>query len=356
MGRKPMTQKSTSPDITRIMFQALFFSIMMIGSFWVLRPFLSAVVWATMIVIPTWPLMLRVKSRLGGSRGAAVSVMALCLCVLLFVPVWLVIRTIVANTDTLAGWARIVMQFEIPPAPQWISGIPLVGGKITAAWTDLAVTEQKDIAARLTPYLVNFVKIVPAQLGNAGVIFIHFLLTLIVSIILYFKGERAAEGVRAFAVRLAGDRGDQAVLLAAQAIKAVAMGIVVTAIVQAAVAWIGFVIAGIPYAILLTAIIFVLSVVQIGSVPVLVPTVIWLYWSGEAAWGTFMLIWSILVMGLDNILRPVLIKRGANLPLLLIFAGVIGGLISFGIIGLFIGPVILAVTYTLINAWIKESL
>ncbi len=351
-----MPERSGSPDIIRIMFAGLFIGILMIGSFWILRPFISAVVWATMIVIPTWPLMLWMKDRLWGSRILAVLVMVLFLSVLVFVPVWLVIRTIIANTDTLTEWTTVVMQFEIPEAPVWVWGIPLVGEKIAAAWSGLAVAEQKDIMARLTPYFVNFIKFLPAQLGNAGVIFIHFLITLIVSIVLYFKGESAAKGVRAFARRIAADRGDQAVILAAQAVKAVAMGIIVTALVQAAVAWSGFVIAGIPYSILLTAIIFVLSVIQVGAAPVLVPTIIWLYWSGDAGWGTFILIWSLLVMGVDNLLRPYLIKRGANLPLLLIFAGVIGGLISFGILGLFIGPVILAVTYTLINAWVDEAI
>lgn len=351
-----MPERSGTPDIIRIMFAGLFIGILMIGSFWVLKPFISAIVWATMIVIPTWPLMLWMKGRLWGSRTIAVLIMILFLSILVFVPVWLVIRTIIANTDTLEGWTTVVMQFEIPPAPSWISGIPVVGDKITASWSGLAVTEQKDIMAKLTPYFVNFVKLIPAQLGNAGVIFIHLLLTLIISIILYFKGESAAKGVRAFARRLASDKGDQAVILAAQAVKAVAMGIVVTALVQAAVAWLGFVIAGIPYSILLTAIVFVLSVIQVGAGPVLVPTIIWLYWSGDIGWGTFILIWSILVMGLDNLLRPYLIKRGANLPLLLIFAGVIGGLISFGILGLFLGPVILAVTYTLINAWVEEAI
>jgi predicted PurR-regulated permease PerM len=133
------------------------------------------------------------------------------------------------------------------------------------------------------------------------------------------------------------------------------MGIVVTALVQSTVAGIGLGIAGMPQAVLLTALIFFLSIVQIGAGPVLVPTIIWLYWSGSPAWGTFILIWSVIVMGLDNFLRPYLIKRGADLPILLIFAGVIGGLMSFGIIGLFIGPVVLAVSYTLINAWIGGS-
>jgi len=99
-----------------------------------------------------------------------------------------------------------------------------------------------------------------------------------------------------------------------------------------------------------------LSVIQVGAGPVLIPTIIWLYWSGDAFQGTFILIWSVLVMALDNLLRPYLIKKGADLPLLLIFAGVIGGLVSFGILGLFLGPVILAVTYTLINAWVAETL
>lgn len=338
------------------MLAGLFFGILITGSFWVLRPFLSAIIWATMIVIPTWPLMLWMKTRLWDSRLLAVLVMVIFVSILLFVPVWFIIKTIVANTDTLAEWTRAVMRFEMPPAPVWVSDIPILGEKMATTWTNLAVAEQKDITAKVTPYIVNFVTVLPAQLGNAGLIFLHFLLTLIVSIILYFKGDKAAQGVRAFARRLAADRGEQAVLLAAQAVKAVAMGIIVTALVQAGVAWVGLFIAGIPYAFLLTAIVFVLSVVQIGSGPVMIPTVIWLYWSGDVGWGTFILVWTILVMGLDNLLRPYLIKRGANLPLLLIFAGVIGGLISFGILGLFIGPVILAVTYTLIDAWVTETL
>lgn len=343
-------------DLTRIMLSALFIAILALGSFWVLRPFLSAIIWAVMIVIPTWRLMLWMKDRLGGSRALAVFVITLFLCVSVFVPVLLVGRTIVEHTDTLVDWAKLAMQFEVPSAPEWVRRIPIIGPTITEAWQRLVVLQERDVASRLTPYLINLVKLVPAQLGNAGIIFVHFLLTLVISIILFFRGETAAQGIRAFAKRLAGERGDQTVLLAAQAIKAVAMGIVVTALVQAAVAWMGFIAAGIPYAILLTAIVFVLSVVQIGAWPVLVPTVAWLYWSGSAGWGTFFLAWSILVMSLDNFLRPYLIKRGANLPLLLIFAGVIGGLISFGVIGLFIGPVILAVSYTLIRAWVAETL
>ena len=143
-------------------------------------------------------------------------------------------------------------------------------------------------------------------------------------------------------------------MLAGQAIRAVALGVVVTAIVQSLAAGIGLAVSGIPYATVLTAIIFMLCIAQLGPILVLAPAVGWLYWSGDVVWGTVLLVWTVLVGGLDNVLRPILIKRGADLPLLLIFAGVIGGLISLGIIGLFVGPVVLAVTYRLLESWVAD--
>jgi predicted PurR-regulated permease PerM len=176
----------------------------------------------------------------------------------------------------------------------------------------------------------------------------------VIAAVLYMTGETAASGVRRFARRLAADRGEDAVVLAGQAIRAVALGVVVTALLQFVAAGIGLAVVGIPYAAVLTAIILILCIAQVGPILVLAPAVVWLYWSGDALRGTVLLLWSLPVCVLDNILRPLLIKRGADLPLLLIFAGVIGGLVSFGIIGLFVGPVILAVTYRLLEAWIAD--
>jgi predicted PurR-regulated permease PerM len=135
----------------------------------------------------------------------------------------------------------------------------------------------------------------------------------------------------------------------------VALGVVVTAIVQAALAGIGLAVVGVPFASILTALIFILAVAQIGAAPVLILATIWVYSTSGAVWGTAFLAWSIVCTTLDNVLRPVLIRRGADLPLLLIFAGVIGGLISFGVIGLFIGPVVLAVAYTLLVDWVSAD-
>jgi predicted PurR-regulated permease PerM len=129
----------------------------------------------------------------------------------------------------------------------------------------------------------------------------------------------------------------------------------VTALIQAVIGGIGLAVTGVPYPLLLTSLMFLFGVAQIGALPVLLGAVVWAYWSSGTVWGTVMLVWAIFTGSLDHVLRPILIKRGADLPLLLIFAGVIGGLLAFGLIGLFVGPVVLAVTYTLLEEWVAPG-
>jgi predicted PurR-regulated permease PerM len=195
-----------------------------------------------------------------------------------------------------------------------------------------------------------------SQFGGLGGMLIQFLLVVTISAILYSSGEDAAKMVRSFGRRLAGERGEGAMVLAGQAIRAVALGVGVTAIVQTGLGGLGLVIAGVPFAAILSAVMLMLCIAQIGPSLVLFPAVGWMFWQGETGWAMFLLVWSLIVVSIDNVLRPMLIKRGADLPLLLIFAGVIGGLLSFGLIGIFVGPVALAVTYTLVQAWLSESI
>jgi predicted PurR-regulated permease PerM len=186
-------------------------------------------------------------------------------------------------------------------------------------------------------------------------LFVQFLLTAIVAAILYLNGESVARGVLLFAKRLAQAEGEKIAVLAAQSVRSVAMGIVVTALAQTLLAGLGLCIAGVPFAAFFTGIIFILAIAQIGPAIVLIGAVIWVYSAKGGVWGTSFLIWSIFCSTFDNLLRPLLIKRGADLPLLLVFAGVIGGLLSFGVIGLFIGPVVLAVADTLLIDWVTEG-
>jgi predicted PurR-regulated permease PerM len=126
--------------------------------------------------------------------------------------------------------------------------------------------------------------------------------------------------------------------------------------VQTVLAGLGLAIAGVPFAALLSAVILMFCIAQLGPMLILLPAVGWLYWTGDTTWATILLVWSVVVGSLDNFLRPILIKKGADLPLLLIFSGVIGGMLTFGLIGIFVGPVVLAVTWTLLLAWIEDAL
>jgi predicted PurR-regulated permease PerM len=180
---------------------------------------------------------------------------------------------------------------------------------------------------------------------------LQFLLTAIISALLLAKGEVVRDGILRFARRLAGQPGYDAAQLAARAIRGVVLGIVGTALLQTAIGGTGLVIAGVPAAGLISAVMLFLCLAQLGPIPVLLPAVVWLYWSGHSGSGTVLLIFAIVAGTIDNVVRPILIRRGADLPLVLIFAGVIGGLLAFGVVGLFIGPVVLSITYTLLATW-----
>jgi predicted PurR-regulated permease PerM len=341
-------------DIPRITLGVLFIVLMIVASLWVLRPFVGATLWAATIVVATWPMMVGLQARLGGRRGLAVAVMTGAMLLLLIVPLVLAVSTIVEYTDDIVTWAGAAASAGVPSPPQWVGGIPLVGSRLLARWQQLAATGREELAAQAAPYARMAIYWVAGQAGAFGLLLVHFLLTVVITAVLYTTGDTAARGVRRFARRLAGDRGEDSVVLAGQAIRAVALGVVVTALVQSAVAGLGLLLVGIPYAAVLTALIFMLCIAQLGPILVLAPAVAWLYWTGDSLWGTVLLVWTLVVGVLDNVLRPVLIKRGADLPLILIFAGVIGGLMSFGIIGLFVGPVILAVSYRLLESWVAD--
>lgn len=342
-------------DLTRTVLAVLFIGGLIGVSFWVLRPFLGPLIWAVMIVVATWPLMRAVQEFLGGRRWLAVTVMSLLLLLLLFVPFSAAIGTIVANVDAIAGWAKTLSQFKVPPPPSWLAGLPVMGEYATQLWQEVAAQGIEVLAAKLAPYAGTLSRWFVGRVGGFGAVFVQFLLTVVVAAVLYADGERAAAWARRFGARLAGAPGEAAVGLSAQAIRGVALGVVVTALVQALVGGIGLLIAGVPFAAVLTALMFMLAVAQIGAVPVLIVAVVWLYWSGAAGWGTFLLAVTVITGTLDNILRPILIKKGADLPLLLVFVGVIGGLIAFGLIGIFVGPLVLAVGYTLLSAWMEDG-
>jgi predicted PurR-regulated permease PerM len=325
-------------------------------SVWVLLPFLAATVWAVMIVVATWPLFRSLEGRLGNRRAPAVAIMSLALLLLLVLPLWLAVHTILEHSAELTEAGKSFAANGIPPPPAWVKSVPLVGERVSAAWAQLDASGTKGVITKVTPYAADTGKWLLGQVGGVGGMLIQFLLVVTISAILYSGGETGARTARRFGHRLAGERGENSIILAGQAIRGVALGVGLTAIVQTILGGIGLAVAGVPFASLLSAVMLMLCIAQIGPTLVLLPAVGWMYWMGDTGWATALLVWSLIVGSIDNFLRPMLIRRGADLPLLLIFAGVIGGMLSFGLVGIFVGPVVLAVTYTLMQAWIEDVL
>jgi predicted PurR-regulated permease PerM len=342
-------------DITHATLSVLFLAVLVASTFWVLSPFLTSILWATIVSVATWPFLLRLEAALGGRRGPAVAIMTAMILLIVFVPVTLALTTIVRNAQHITAELRSIESITLPELPPWLERVPFGGDRLATEWRRFAALEPQERSAALTPYVQTALQWFAAKAGSIGTMLIQFLLTTIISAILFAKGEIAREGIRHFARRLAGQHGDDAVALAARAIRGVVLGVVVTAMIQAAIGGAGLLITGVPAAGLLTAIMLFLCLAQLGPVLVLVPAVAWVYWSAGAASGTTLLVISVVAAAIDNIIRPILIKRGANLPLLLIFAGVIGGLLAFGIIGLFVGPVALTVSYTLLKSWVSAG-
>jgi predicted PurR-regulated permease PerM len=350
MERDPLQR-----DLTRTVFAILIIGGLIAASIWILRPFLAATIWSAMIVVTTWPILRALQSRLWGKRWLATTIMTAALLLVFVAPFSAAIGTIVANAGEIAGWTSRLSQVKLPPPPEFVEKIPVIGQKAAMVWSEYADKGSEELAEIVRPYASRVGSWFVSEIGNFGLVTLQFLLTVVISAILYMTGDDAARWVRRFGRRLAGERGDQVVRLAGQAVRGVALGVVVTALVQSVLGGIGLAIAGVPFAAILTAVMFMLALAQIGPLPVLLGGLIWLWTQGSTGWFVALLVWTIVVGSLDNILRPILIKRGADLPLLLIFAGVIGGLFAFGLLGLFVGPVLLAVAYTLLDAWVSEA-
>jgi predicted PurR-regulated permease PerM len=342
-------------DVTHATLLVLFIGLLVVLTFWVLSPFLTSLLWAVVVCIAMWPILLRLEAFLGGRRGAAVAVMTATILLLVFVPVTLALATIVSNAKNITAEIKSFESLPLPSPPAWLDRIPFGGDRMAAKWGRFVALDPQQRSAELTPYVQTALQWFVLQAGGVGRILIQFLLAAIISAIGFAKGEAVRDGILRFAARLGGQQGRDTATLAARTIRGVVLGVVVTALIQSAIAGTGLFMSGVPAAGLLTAVVLFLCLAQLGPLLVVIPAVAWLFWSGKTVSGTTLLVIGVIAGTLDNVVRPVLIKRGADLPLLLIFAGVIGGLIAFGIIGLFIGPVVLSVAYTLLTAWVSST-
>ncbi|WP_250534980.1 AI-2E family transporter YdiK [Caballeronia sp. AZ10_KS36] len=359
MQISPNGQPNLNPrqpvDIARILLVISILSALAAGSLFILRPFLPGLIWATTIVVATWPLMLAVQRRCGNRRWIATTVMLLGLLIVIVLPLYQAISTLALHGGEIMSAIKSLPTYALPPPPAWVHDVPLVGQRASTEWQSLSDAGPGGMLAKLEPYVTIAARWMLSHAAVVGVFVMHMVITIIIAGILYTRGEAAGSFVVRFATRVAAQRGAEAVKLAGLAVRAVALGIVVTAVTQSALGGIGLWIAGVPAAGVITAVMLMLCLAQIGPLLPLLGGVAWLFWHGSHVAAALLLVWSLMIAMLDNFLRPLLIQRGVNLSMLLILSGVLGGMFAFGIVGLFIGPVILAVTSTILNAWINEQ-
>jgi predicted PurR-regulated permease PerM len=350
-----MTPARPPGDITRIVLMVLFIAILLAGSFWTLLPFLGGMIWAATVVIATWPLLLQLREKTGKRPWLAVALMTGVTLLAVILPFGFAVSTLLDVAHRGPEVLGDIFTKGLGPAPEWLGKIPVAGRELVEKWNEIAAGGRDGLIEAARPYMGAAAHWAISVTGGIGIVAVNILLTIVLVAIFYSQGEIAARGALAFGFRLGGERGMEVMKLAAQAVRSVALGVVVTALVQSVLAGIALWICGIPKPAVFAALVFMLGIAQLGPLPIMLPAIGWLFWTDQPGWGTLLIVLAIPIGALDNVLRPILIRRGVQLPMLLIIAGVIGGLIGFGVMGLFVGPVLLAASYTLVKSWVAEG-
>lgn len=327
-------------------------TLLIVGCFFVLRPFMAAALFAAVICVFTWPLYHRIWLRLGGRNTLAAIIMTLILLVALILPMAYLAANLADSAAILLDEAQTTLQNLQPNAPEWIRGLPLVGQQLAESWQRALVSHEelmKLLSQYSEPMRQFMLQAVQSVMGG----FLQLLLVVFVAFFFYRDGVRLANGVVLMAHRLGGVLGEEMLYLSCNTVKGVMLGIFGTALAQAGVALFGFWLAGVPMPLLLALATFFLSVIPVGPPLIWGGSALWLYNHGDHGWAIFLAFYGLLaISSVDNVVKPILISHSSHLPLLLVVLGVLGGAITFGFIGIFLGPTLLAVGLTLITHWV----
>jgi predicted PurR-regulated permease PerM len=326
-----------------------------VGCVAVLYPFLSALLWAGILVFTTWPVHEWIRARLHLGRGGAALVMIGLTAVVLVLPIALAAPGGSDDVTQLRHAILGTLRGGLPVSPAWLGDVPLVGPTLADLWNHWAA----DIGALLEA-LRPFLGIVlegglSVVLGIANGV-VMFLLALFVAFFFYVYGEPIAARMRLILRRVAGDQADRLAEVTGATVRGVVYGIVGTAVVQGILTAFGLWVSGVPRPLLLGGLAGLVAVLPVGAPIVWIPAALWLLGTGHPAWAIFLAAYGIFaISGADSVIRPWFIARGAHLPFLLTILGVLGGVLAFGVLGIFLGPVLLGVGFTLLNEWAKQA-
>ncbi|SPO67639.1 putative Membrane protein [Pseudomonas sp. JV241A] len=342
------------PNNDRLLVQIILLALLGAG-LWVMAPFISALLWGAILAYASWPLMRLLTRLLGGRETLAAGLLTTLWILLVALPlVWLGFNLADHIRDATA-FVRDVQVDGLPDAPSWLGGVPLVGERLVGMW-DTIDQQGAALLTTIKPYLGQVGNWLLARSAQIGSGILELTLSLVFVFFFYRDGPRLAAFVLRLLDRLIGERAEYYLDLVAGTVQRVVNGVIGTAAAQAVLALIGFLIAGVPGALVLGIVTFMLSLIPMGPPLAWVPATAWLAWQGEYGMAVFLGLWgTFIISGVDNVLKPYLISRGGNLPLVIVLLGVFGGLLAFGFIGLFIGPTLLAVAYSLLLDWSRSG-
>ncbi|HTY65152.1 MAG TPA: AI-2E family transporter [Alphaproteobacteria bacterium] len=328
--------------------------LLALGSLLVLRPFLPALLWAAILAVSTWPLYVRLERLLGGRRSLSALVMTGGVALVLLVPMLVLGFHLTEAAGEAAGLVREVLAEGIPPLPGWVSNIPIAGPRLQDFWVR-TMHDSGTLSAALQPHIGEARSWLIALGGDLLQGMFQVIVSLFVAFFFYRDGRVTVAILSRIAARLAGHRSGRLLNVAGDTINGVVLGVIGTSLAQAILMGVAFALAGIPAVLLLGFLSFVFSLIPAALILVWLPAALWLAHQGHTAWAVFMGIWGGLFVGtLDNWLRPILIGQRSDLPLALVLLGVLGGALVFGFLGIFLGPVLLAVAYSLVRDWGSE--
>ena len=330
-------------------------ALLLLGCLLVMRPFISALLWAVVLCFSSWPIYRRLLGLFRNRRTLAALVMTLAMILIVLLPFVIVGLTLADNVKELTQAVRHWVAGGPPAPPAWLIKVPVLGQPATEYWHNLATD-----TAKLWAEAQRFIEPLSSWLLKAGLALggglIELALSIFIAFFLFRDGVSAGQRLTAAVERIAGEQGKHLLMVAGKTVRGVVYGILGTALAQAVAAGIGFLIAGVPGAALLALLTFFFSVVPVvGTALAWLPAAIWLFNQGSTGWGIFMLIWGVGVANIDNVVKPWLISQGSDMPFILIFFGVLGGAIAFGFIGVFLGPTLLAVGFRLVAEWSAGS-
>src|SRR5215469_4747803 len=329
----------------------LLFAGLVIGILAVLQPFATGILFGAILAIAAWPLR-DLLLRHGVKRGLTATLLLLLALGVVAVPL---IAIAPGLTDRLTLGANRLQDYfaNAPEVPSWLAGLPFVGERIAGIWHK-AMAAKGSIKAMLEPFSDDVRKAFVAVASGLAQSVAQIILSLIVSTFFWVSGDVLAAALRDILRRLGGGTAAAAVDVAGSAVRSVAYGVVGTAAIQAVIMGFGLALAGVPGALLLGFVTLLLALGQISApliIVIWVGATVWLFGQDQPAWGVFMIIWGVIVTVIDNFIKPLLIGVGVAMPLSLTILGAFGGFVAFGFLGLFIGPTLLAIGYTLINTW-----